>query len=128
MIAPRLPALLPPAPFAASRASGRSPVARARGVPAIADGRRVLEARDHHIRAFARKHDDAFTGVGVQVERAVLRHHPRVADASLKRAKLESIDLFYKHRVEPEVPIEEAAGAVKELIREAKVKRFGFTK
>jgi aryl-alcohol dehydrogenase-like predicted oxidoreductase len=50
-----------------------------------------------------------------------------VAEASLKRLKIESIDLFYQHRVDPEVPIEEVAGAVKELIREGKVKHFGLS-
>jgi aryl-alcohol dehydrogenase-like predicted oxidoreductase len=54
-------------------------------------------------------------------------HIREVADASLKRLKIESIDLFYQHRVDPEVPIEEVAGAVKELIREGKVKHFGLS-
>src|SRR5512133_2702007 len=50
-----------------------------------------------------------------------------VAEASLKRLKVDAIDLFYQHRVDPEVPIEEVAGAVKELIREGKVKHFGLS-
>jgi len=50
-----------------------------------------------------------------------------VADASLKRLKLEVIDLFYQHRVDPQVPIEEVAGAVKELIAAGKVKHFGMS-
>jgi aryl-alcohol dehydrogenase-like predicted oxidoreductase len=54
-------------------------------------------------------------------------HIREVAEASLKRLKIESIDLFYQHRVDPEVPIEEVAGAVKELIREGKVKHFGLS-
>jgi len=51
----------------------------------------------------------------------------RVADASLKRLRVEVIDLFYQHRVDPEVPIEDVAGAVKDLIREGKVKHFGLS-
>jgi aryl-alcohol dehydrogenase-like predicted oxidoreductase len=54
-------------------------------------------------------------------------HIREVAEASLKRLKIETIDLFYQHRVDPEVPIEEVAGAVKELIREGKVKHFGLS-
>jgi aryl-alcohol dehydrogenase-like predicted oxidoreductase len=50
-----------------------------------------------------------------------------VAEASLKRLGVESIDLFYQHRVDPEVPIEEVAGAVKELIQQGKVKHFGLS-
>ncbi|MCA0315559.1 MAG: aldo/keto reductase [Candidatus Melainabacteria bacterium] len=51
----------------------------------------------------------------------------RVAEASLKRLKVEAIDLFYQHRVDPAVPIEEVAGAVAELIKEGKVKYFGLS-
>jgi aryl-alcohol dehydrogenase-like predicted oxidoreductase len=51
----------------------------------------------------------------------------RVAEASLKRLRVEAIDLFYQHRVDPDVPIEEVAGAVKELIEEGKVKHFGLS-
>ena len=54
-------------------------------------------------------------------------HIKRVAEASLKRLRVESIDLFYQHRVDPKVPIEDVAGAVKELIREGKVKHFGLS-
>jgi aryl-alcohol dehydrogenase-like predicted oxidoreductase len=54
-------------------------------------------------------------------------HIKEVAEASLKRLKTEVIDLFYQHRVDPEVPIEEVAGAVKELIVEGKVKHFGLS-
>jgi aryl-alcohol dehydrogenase-like predicted oxidoreductase len=50
-----------------------------------------------------------------------------VAEASLKRLKTDVIDLFYQHRVDPNVPIEEVAGAVKELIQEGKVKHFGLS-
>jgi aryl-alcohol dehydrogenase-like predicted oxidoreductase len=51
----------------------------------------------------------------------------QVAEASLKRLKVEAIDLFYQHRVDPNVPIEDVAGAVKDLIREGKVKHFGLS-
>jgi aryl-alcohol dehydrogenase-like predicted oxidoreductase len=51
----------------------------------------------------------------------------QVADASLKRLRVEAIDLLYQHRVDPEVPIEDVAGAVKELIQEGKVKHFGMS-
>jgi len=54
-------------------------------------------------------------------------HIKEVAEASLKRLKTDVIDLFYQHRVDPEVPIEDVAGAVKELIREGKVKYFGLS-
>ena len=54
-------------------------------------------------------------------------HIKEVAEASLKRLRVEAIDLFYQHRVDPEVPIEDVAGAVKELIAEGKVKHFGLS-
>src|SRR5258706_4885297 len=54
-------------------------------------------------------------------------HIREAADASLRRLEIERIDLFYQHRVDPNVPIEEVAGAVKELIREGKVKHFGLS-
>ena len=54
-------------------------------------------------------------------------HVKEVAEASLKRLKVEAIDLFYQHRVDPDVPIEDVAGAVKDLIREGKVKHFGMS-
>src|SRR5689334_8104788 len=54
-------------------------------------------------------------------------HIKQVADASLKRLKTDVIDLFYQHRVDPNVPIEEVAGAVKVLIKEGKVKHFGLS-
>ena len=50
-----------------------------------------------------------------------------VADASLKRLRTDRIDLFYQHRVDPDVPIEDVAGTVKDLIREGKVKHFGLS-
>lgn len=54
-------------------------------------------------------------------------HIKEVAHASLKRLKTDRIDLFYQHRVDPKVPIEEVAGAVKELVREGKVRHFGLS-
>jgi aryl-alcohol dehydrogenase-like predicted oxidoreductase len=54
-------------------------------------------------------------------------HIKKVAEASLKRLKTNYIDLFYQHRVDPKVPIEDVAGAVKELIKEGKVKHFGLS-
>ncbi len=54
-------------------------------------------------------------------------HIKQVAEASLKRLQVGIIDLFYQHRVDPDVPIEDVAGAVKDLIREGKVKHFGLS-
>jgi len=54
-------------------------------------------------------------------------HIKEVAEASLKRLKTDVIDLFYQHRVDPSVPIEDVAGAVKDLIRQGKVKHFGLS-
>jgi aryl-alcohol dehydrogenase-like predicted oxidoreductase len=54
-------------------------------------------------------------------------HIKEVAEGSLRRLKVEAIDLFYQHRVDPDVPIEDVAGAVKGLIQEGKVKHFGLS-
>ncbi len=54
-------------------------------------------------------------------------HIRSVAESSLKRLRLETIDLFYQHRVDPDVPIEDVAGTVKDLIREGKVRHFGLS-
>lgn len=54
-------------------------------------------------------------------------HIRDVAEASLKRLKIDTIDLLYQHRVDPDVPIEDVAGTVKELIREGKVRHFGLS-
>jgi aryl-alcohol dehydrogenase-like predicted oxidoreductase len=54
-------------------------------------------------------------------------HIKQVADASLKRLRVDAIDLFYQHRVNPDVPIEDVAGAVRELIQAGKVKHFGMS-
>jgi aryl-alcohol dehydrogenase-like predicted oxidoreductase len=68
---------------------------------------------------------------GVQQQAPPLNSRPehikQVADASLKRLKTEYIDLFYQHRVDPAVPIEDVAGAVKELIEAGKVRHFGLS-
>jgi len=55
------------------------------------------------------------------------QHIKQAAEGSLKRLKVDAIDLYYQHRVDPNVPIEEVAGAVKDLIREGKVKHFGLS-
>jgi aryl-alcohol dehydrogenase-like predicted oxidoreductase len=54
-------------------------------------------------------------------------HIKQVAEASLKRLRVDAIDLFYQHRVDPDVPIEDVAGAVKDLIQAGKVKHFGLS-
>jgi aryl-alcohol dehydrogenase-like predicted oxidoreductase len=54
-------------------------------------------------------------------------HIKEVVEGSLKRLRVEAIDLYYQHRVDPEVPIEDVAGAVKDLIQEGKVKHFGLS-
>lgn len=54
-------------------------------------------------------------------------HIREVAEASLRRLRVDAIDIFYQHRVDPNVPIEEVAGAVKDLIKEGKVKHFGLS-
>ena len=64
----------------------------------------------------------AFPGLDSRPE-----HIKQVAEASLKRLKTDVIDLFYQHRVDPKVPIEDVAGAVKKLIQEGKVRHFGLS-
>src|SRR5881275_1785829 len=54
-------------------------------------------------------------------------HIKQMAEGSLKRLRVETIDLFYQHRVDPDVPIEDVAGAVKDLIQEGKVRHFGLS-
>ena len=66
--------------------------------------------------------DDRHSGVDSRPE-----HIREVAEASLRRLKTDVIDLFYQHRVDPDVPIEEVAGTVKELIAEGKVRHFGLS-
>jgi aryl-alcohol dehydrogenase-like predicted oxidoreductase len=64
---------------------------------------------------------------GTQAVNSRPEHIKEVAEASLKRLNIETIDLFYQHRVDPEVPIEDVAGAVKDLIAAGKVKHFGLS-
>jgi aryl-alcohol dehydrogenase-like predicted oxidoreductase len=76
---------------------------------------------------FGFKHDgDKGPGPGVGLDSRP-EQIKRVADASLGRLRVEAIDLFYQHRVDPDVPIEDVAGAVKDLIQEGKVKHFGLS-
>ena len=71
--------------------------------------------------------DPRSTAGGGPVLNSRPKHIKEVAEASLKRLQTDVIDLFYQHRVDPDVPIEEVAGAVKDLIREGKVKHFGLS-
>jgi aryl-alcohol dehydrogenase-like predicted oxidoreductase len=64
---------------------------------------------------------------GTQTLNSRPEHIKEVADASLQRLKIDSIDLFYQHRVDPDVPMEDVAGAVKDLIAAGKVKHFGLS-
>jgi aryl-alcohol dehydrogenase-like predicted oxidoreductase len=68
-----------------------------------------------------------FDTTGVTALDSRPEHIKQVAEASLKRLGVDAIDLFYQHRVDPNVPIEEVAGAVKDLIREGKVRHFGLS-
>jgi aryl-alcohol dehydrogenase-like predicted oxidoreductase len=78
--------------------------------------------------AIATKFGFAFDAAGQQVGLDSRPDHIReVADASLTRLGVETIDLFYQHRVDPDVPIEDVAGAVKELIQAGKVRYFGLS-
>jgi len=71
---------------------------------------------------FGFKEGDSHVGMDSRPERI-----RRVADASLKRLRTDRIDLFYQHRVDPNVPMEDVAGTVKDLIREGKVRHFGLS-
>ena len=73
---------------------------------------------------FGFQFDEAGKQAGLNSQPA---HIKQVAEASLKRLKTDVIGLFYQHRVDPNVPIEDVAGAVKELIQEGKVKHFGLS-
>jgi aryl-alcohol dehydrogenase-like predicted oxidoreductase len=76
---------------------------------------------------FGWKHDPEkgpHTSMGVDSRPQQIK---RVAEASLKRLRVEAIDLFYQHRPDPNVPIEDVAGAVKDLIQQGKVKHFGLS-
>jgi aryl-alcohol dehydrogenase-like predicted oxidoreductase len=87
-------------------------------------GEALAEVRDQVVIAtkFGFKDGNPRTGLDSRPERV-----RQVADASLRRLRTDRIDLFYQHRVDPEVPIEDVAGAVKELIAEGKVKHFGLS-
>src|SRR6188508_3248365 len=69
---------------------------------------------------------DPTTGRSIGVDSRP-EHIKEVAEASLKRLKTDVIDLFYQHRVDPEVPIADVAGAVKDLIQQGKVRHFGLS-
>src|ERR1700755_1616939 len=70
---------------------------------------------------------DPVTGLNIGSVDSRPEHIKEVAEASLKRLKVDTIDLFYQHRVDPNVPIEDVAGAVKDLIQQGKVKHFGLS-
>jgi len=70
---------------------------------------------------------DSDTGVRASGTNSRPAHIRRVAEDALKRLRTDHIDLFYQHRVDPDVPIEDVAGAVKELIAEGKVRHFGMS-
>lgn len=70
---------------------------------------------------------DAAAPAGQQVLNSRPENIRRVTDGSLKRLRVEAIDLYYQHRVDPNVPIEDVAGTIKELIAEGKVKHFGLS-
>ncbi len=70
---------------------------------------------------------DLATGARTGATNSRPEHIKLVANASLKRLRTDHLDLFYQHRVDPDVPIEDVAGAVKELIAEGKVKHFGLS-
>ena len=87
-------------------------------------GEALAPIRDQVVIAtkFGFKNGDPAAGMDSRPERI-----RQVADASLGRLKTDRIDLFYQHRVDPNVPMEDVAGAVKDLIREGKVKHFGLS-
>jgi aryl-alcohol dehydrogenase-like predicted oxidoreductase len=89
-------------------------------------GEAVASFRDQIVIAtkfgFTFEADGKLTGTDSRPE-----HVKEVAEASLKRLNTDRIDLFYQHRVDPNVPIEDVAGAVKELIQQGKVKHFGLS-
>lgn len=87
-------------------------------------GEALEPMRDHAVIAtkFGFKDGNAANGVDSRPERI-----RAVAEASLKRLKTDRIDLFYQHRVDPSVPMEDVAGVVKDLISEGKVKHFGLS-
>jgi aryl-alcohol dehydrogenase-like predicted oxidoreductase len=87
-------------------------------------GEALAEIRDQVVIATKFGFKDGVSRAGLDSRPERIR---QVADASLQRLKTDRIDLFYQHRVDPNVPIEDVAGAVKDLIREGKVKHFGLS-
>lgn len=87
-------------------------------------GEALAPVRDEVVIATKFGFEDAISGKGTDSRPAHVRE---VAEASLKRLRTDRIDLFYQHRVDPDVPIEDVAGAVKELIEEGKVLHFGMS-
>jgi len=91
-------------------------------------GEALAPFRGHVVIATKFGHKPAFDGEARWSELDSRPEHIKhVAEASLKRLKVDAIDLFYQHRVDPNVPIEDVAGAVKDLIEEGKVKHFGLS-
>lgn len=94
-------------------------------------GEALAPLRDHVVIATKFGFDTTVDPRAMKGQGPVLNSRPEhikeVAEASLKRLRIEVIDLFYQHRVDPDVPIEDVAGAVKELIQEGKVKHFGLS-
>jgi len=89
-------------------------------------GEALAPVRDQVVIAtkFGHAFGNAFSQLGLDSRP---EHIKQVAEASLKRLRTDRIDLFYQHRVDPNVPIEDVAGAVKELIQQGKVKHFGLS-
>jgi aryl-alcohol dehydrogenase-like predicted oxidoreductase len=90
-------------------------------------GEALAEVRDRVVIATKFGFDIDPTGKQRQGLNSRPDHIKQVAEASLKRLKTSYIDLFYQHRVDPDVPIEDVAGAVKDLIRQGKVRHFGLS-
>jgi aryl-alcohol dehydrogenase-like predicted oxidoreductase len=88
-------------------------------------GEALAPIRDHVV--IATKFGFAFEGGKQSGLDSRPAHIKEVADAALKRLRTDRIDLFYQHRVDPEVPIEDVAGAVKDLIQDGKVRHFGMS-
>src|SRR5271156_6094149 len=87
-------------------------------------GEALAPLRDQVVIATKFGFKDGVVSSGMDSRRERIRE---VAEASLKRLKTDRIDLFYQHRVDPKVPMEDVAGAVKDLIKEGKVKHFGLS-
>jgi aryl-alcohol dehydrogenase-like predicted oxidoreductase len=87
-------------------------------------GEALAPFRDHVVIATKFGFSDGESTAGLDSRPERIR---QVAEASLKRLRTDRIDLFYQHRVDPDVPIEDVAGTVKDLIREGKVKHFGMS-